>query len=140
VARARLERTIRFRAHHHYRLADRSEAENRALFGDLVDSHPHDWTVTFVAEGEMAPVTGFSADLPAFERVIASLTAEWQEADLNQVIPEVRSGDMLPSCEALARWLHERAAPRMPGASRLVHVRVAESPEVAGIWPVADGP
>jgi len=140
LARARLERTIRFRAHHHYRLPDRSEFENRALFGDLVEPHPHTWAVTFVAEGEMADVTGFSVDLRALEELVFRLTKGWDGADLNEVIPEVRSGTMLPSCEALAQWLHESASGQMPEGAVLVRVRVAESEDIAATYPPPSEP
>jgi len=136
VARARLERTIRLRALHHYRLPDHSEEENRSLFGDLVDPHPHDWTVTFVLEGEMAPVTGFSVDLPAVDAVLAATVEGWDGGDLNRVIPEVERGEILPSCEGIARWLHGRVSDAIPGSARLVRVRVAESDELAASWPV----
>jgi len=140
LARARLERTVRFRAQHHYRLPDRSEAENRALFGDLVDPHSHDWVVTFVAEGDMAATTGFSVDLPAFEALIEDLMAGWDGAHLNEVIADAVAGDMLPSCEALARWLHQRASARMPGGAVLAYVRVAESSAIAATYPVPPRP
>jgi len=135
VARARLERTLRFQAQHHYRLPNHTEEENRELFGELVDSHHHDWAVTFVLHGEMEPLTGFSVDLAALDAVIVELTSGWDGGDLNSVIPEVAAGAMLPSCEALACWLFERAEEMTPGSATLIEVRVAESDALTASFP-----
>lgn len=132
---AQFERTMRFSATHRYRRAEWSETRNREAFGDLVDAHPHDWVVTAVTRGSMAAVTGFSVDLPRLERAMESLISPLRDSDLNQSIPAVREGRMLPSCESLARWFFDELEPHVPAPARLVRVRVAESPEVAATWP-----
>lgn len=137
---ARFERTFRFTATHHYRRSDWDEARNRAAFGDLADPHDHDWTITFATRGPMDPVSGFSVDLPALDAVLAEVLAGWSGADLNAVVPPVRDGEILPSCEALARWLFETVAPRVTGGAELVGVRVAESDEIAAAFPAETTP
>jgi len=133
---ALLEYSVRFRALHHYRHPEWDEARNREVFGALVEPHPHDWVVTVTACGPMAELTGFSTDLPAVEQAVEAVVAPLRDGDLNIGIPEVVEGRMLPSCEALARWFFRAIAPGVPAPARLVQVRVAESDQVAAIWPV----
>ena len=43
-------------------------------------------------------------------------------ADLNQVVPEMGSGHLQPSTEALARWAWERLAEQIPEPAHLIRV------------------
>jgi 6-pyruvoyltetrahydropterin/6-carboxytetrahydropterin synthase len=133
VDRAELERSVTFRAHHRYRRPERPEAEDRAVFGDLVDPHPHDYRLTIRVAGPMEPRTGFVMDLPALDRVLDSLVAPLRNGDLNaRVFPEA---ERLPSCENLARWFHAELKDRIPPPATLLWVRLAESDDLAARFP-----
>ena len=130
MADAALERTVRFRATHHYRRAGWSEAQNREAFGAVADPHSHDYAVTVVVRGPIDP-SGFVVDLAALDRLLADDLGPLQGADLNQAIPGLEDGTLQPSSEALARRLWERLESRIPGTARLIMVRVAESANLA---------
>lgn len=135
MSRARLIRRVRFRAAHRYGLPGSSEPENRAAFGAQADSHEHDWTLEVHVVGEPSESTGFLVDLDVLDRAIAEVTAGWDGGDINELVPEVRSGAMQPSTEALARWLYLALAPRVPAPARLERVRLFESPELGSEYP-----
>ena len=131
--RAELERSVSFRASHHYRRPERPEAEDRAVFGDLVDPHPHDYRLTVRVAGPMEPRTGFVTDLPALDRALEAVVAPLRDGDLNAgVFPD---GDRLTSCENLARWFHRELRDRIPPPATLLWVRLAESDDLAARFP-----
>lgn len=132
---ARLIRTVRFRAVHHYRKTAWSEEQNRRVFGAQADSHAHDWRVEVHVAGPMDPATGWCVDLAALDARLAAVTAGWDGGDLNERIPETARGEMTPSTENLARWLHRRLADALPAPSRLLEVRVHESDALGSAFP-----
>lgn len=133
---ARLIRSVRFRASHHYRRAEWSGEENRLVFGAQMEPHAHDWRVEVHVAGPVDPSTGWCVDLACLDAALAEATAGWEGGDLNALVPEVARGEMTPSTENLARWLHARLSGRLPGPARLVEVRVFESDELGSAWPV----
>jgi len=132
---ARLIRTVRLRAVHRYWRPAWSDEENRRVFGDQAASHPHDWRVEVHVAGPVDPRTGWCVELGALDRAVAEATRGWDGGDLNALVPEVARGEMTPSTENLARWLHARIAPGVPAPARLVEVRVFESGELGSAWP-----
>jgi 6-pyruvoyl-tetrahydropterin synthase len=134
VAEAALERTLRVRAVHHYARPGWSPEQNRAVFGPVADPHAHDYVVTVTVRGPI-DADGFVVDLRALDDLLAREVGVLDGGDLNGLVPEVRAGSLQPSTEAIARWLWERLEGRMPGTARLVHVRVAEGPELAAEYP-----
>lgn len=130
-----LLRTIRFRARHRYRRPEWSEARNREVFGANVEPHAHDWTLEVAVRGAVDPETGFLVDLVRLDAEIEAVVAPLRDADLDRVLED--AGEVrLPSTENLARWLFERLEGRIPGAARLVRVRLAESPDLASEFSV----
>ena len=73
-------------------------------------------------------------ELGALDALLEELVGPLRESDLEEAIAEVRDG-MIPSTENLARWAFDRLAGRMPGTSRLVKVRLAESDALAAEFP-----
>jgi 6-pyruvoyl-tetrahydropterin synthase len=132
---ARLIRTVRFRASHHYRRAGWSEEENRRVFGLQAEPHAHAWRVEAHVAGPVDPGTGWCVDLAALDGALGEAMAGWDGGDLNALIPEVACGDMTPSTENLARWLHARLAGALAAPARVVEVRVFESDELGSAWP-----
>jgi len=135
VHEARLIRRVRFRASHRYGDPHRSEEENRRTFGDQATSHEHDWTVEVHVRGPFDPRAGFVTDLVALDGALEELVGTWDGGDLNESISEVRSGDVSPSTESLARWVFERLAPLVPPPAHLERVAVFESPDLGAEYP-----
>lgn len=135
MTEARLVRRVRFRAVHRYGWPDRSEAENRRVFGAQAEPHAHDWTVEVQVVGPLDVDTGFVMDLEALDRTLGEVIGGWDGGDLNELVPPVRAGHLQPSTEALARWLYGELAERLPGPARLDRVRVFESPELGAEYP-----
>ena len=131
---ARLIRTVRFRASHHYRRPGWSEEENRAAFGAQMEPHAHDWRVEVHVAGPVDQDTGWCVDLAALDRALARATEGWDGGDLNALIPEVASGAMTPSTENLARWLWARLCAALPPPARVVEVGVFESDDLGSAW------
>jgi len=131
MASPSLIRTYRFRARHHYRRPEWTEEENRRAFGAWVEPHGHDYVVEVEVAGPLDEETGFVVDLGALDELLEEVLGGLDGGDLNEAIPEVREGRMIPSTEALARWLYHFLAGRIPAPARLERVRVAESDALA---------
>ena len=128
MAEAALERTVRFRAHHHYRRSDWSEERNREAFGPVAEPHAHEYAVTVTVRGEI-DAHGFVVDLVALDALLAARIGSLDGSDLNARV--FHDGRMQPTTEALARWVWEQLRGAIPGAARLTRVRVAESGALA---------
>jgi 6-pyruvoyltetrahydropterin/6-carboxytetrahydropterin synthase len=130
-----LIRSVRFRAAHHYRRLDWTEARNRRVFGENVESHEHEYVLELTILGEVDAETGFLVDLAALDRAIGEIVEPLRGKDLTRAIAEVREGRMLPSTENLARWFFRQLQARIPGSARLRRIRVAESDGLAAEFP-----
>ncbi|MBK8002629.1 MAG: 6-carboxytetrahydropterin synthase [Gemmatimonadetes bacterium] len=122
-----LTRRVCFRAHHHLWRADWSAAQNRAAFGALSESHPHEYTCDVSVSGAVDPVTGMLVDLVALDALLArEVTGALDGRDLNREVAPFASGRPIPTCEALAEHLFARIRAGLPAGVRLARVRVAE--------------
>ena len=130
-----LVRSVTFRASHHYRRPSWSAAENRRVFGSQGEPHEHEWKLEVEVAGPIHGDTGWVVDLGFLDEAIASLTDAMDGGDLNAVIPEVAAGEIMPSTEALARWLFLRLEPMIPSPARLARVRLFESPDLGAAYP-----
>lgn len=132
---ARLIRRWHFRAWHHYRRPEWSEAENRRVFGAQCEPHAHDWTVKVQVAGPVAADTGWAVDLAVLDDALGVITAGWDGGDLNALVPSVADGSMTPSTENLARWLYHALAARVPPPARVLRVHVFEDPDLGAAYP-----
>src|SRR5688572_1192636 len=135
MSQASLTRSVRFRAAHHYRRTDWSDAENRRVFGENVNPHEHDYTLAVTVRGHVDEQTGFLVDLGELDRAIESVVAPLRGGNLVQRIAEANDGRLQPSTESLARWFFSQLGPRIPRPARLLRVRVAESDDLAAEFP-----
>lgn len=131
MGEASLTRTVRFEARHRYAREEWTEEENRRAFGPSAEPHQHEWAVEVTVRGPIDARTGFVVDLEDLDSRIRRVVGPFDQGDLNEAIPEVRQGRMIPTTESLARWIWERLAGEVPGTARLVRVRVVESDELA---------
>jgi 6-pyruvoyltetrahydropterin/6-carboxytetrahydropterin synthase len=125
--RATLIRTARFKAAHHYRRPDWTEAENARVFGENVVPHEHEYGLEVTLAGEPDPRTGFLVDLPALDAVLEEIIGPLRGSNLAHSIGGTRQEVWMPSTENLARWFYERLEPLIPKPARLVKVRISES-------------
>jgi 6-pyruvoyltetrahydropterin/6-carboxytetrahydropterin synthase len=125
-----LVRVLRIRAHHRYWRNDWSQERNVEVFGALSESHPHDYRIEVAVMGEPGPHSGFLVDLAHFDAILAETLSPFRGGDLNESIPEVREGKILPSTEAIASWLWVRLEGKLPDGITLRRVAVWESGEL----------
>ena len=125
--RVSLTRTVGFHATHRYWVTEWSAEANRARFAAATEPHPHDYRCAVTVGGAFDPETDMIVDLPALDRILQEeVVARFDRKQLDRDTPEFAEAGMLPSCEALARYLFMRIAARLPEGVTLQRVRVAE--------------
>jgi 6-pyruvoyltetrahydropterin/6-carboxytetrahydropterin synthase len=126
-------RRAEFSASHVCRLATRSEAENRALFGEEANpnGHGHNYVLEVTVEGEPDPVTGMVIDLKRLKEILEEeVVAPMDHRFLNY---EVKPFDtVVPTAENVAGEIWRRLERRIsgPGAAQgiaLAKVRLFET-------------
>lgn len=121
-----LTRTLRFHARHRLWVAEWPEAENRARFGPLTETHPHHYTASVTVSGA-TDRHGMVLDLALLDGILDDeVRTRLDGKDLNRDLPEFAAGTPLPTCEALAEQLYARIARRLPPGVRLTRIRIAE--------------
>jgi 6-pyruvoyltetrahydropterin/6-carboxytetrahydropterin synthase len=125
--RLSLTRSFGFRAAHRYWIPEWSAEKNRERFGQLTETHAHDYRCAVTVAGPMDGRTGMLMDLGLLDRILATeALAGLDGKDLNRDVPEFGPGGTQPTCEALARWVFLRVAPRLPPGVALLRVQLAE--------------
>ncbi len=123
--RFRLTRSVSFRAHH--RLADphASAEENRRRFGSTVEPHAHHYRCEVSVSRSIGDEEAAVMDLPLLDRIIAEeVTGPFEGRHLHRDVPAFAM--VPPTCEAMAREVYRRVAPRLPANVRLDRVGIAE--------------
>lgn len=124
-----LTRQVGFHATHRLQLPGQSLEANRARFGWTAKPHDHNYACFVTVTGPLRPGEGTVMDLSDLDRILQEeVVAPLDGADLNQALPAVAAGEVLPVCETLATWCYARVAARLPAGVRLERVRVAEDP------------
>lgn len=125
--RVSLTRTVGFHATHAYWVAEWSAAANQAKFAGATEPHPHDYRCAVTVTGAFDPETDMVVDLPALDRILQEeVVARFHQKQLDRDTPEFAAAGLLPSCEALARYVFLRIAARLPEGVTLERVRLAE--------------
>lgn len=137
MEQARLVRTVRFRARHHYHNPTWTAAENARVFGPQGASHEHDWRVVVHVAGPPHPATGWCCDLARLDAALDGLMAGWDGGDLNRLIADVEAGVRRPSTEELARWIYNHLRGDVPPPATLVGVEVHESDTLGACYPAS---
>jgi 6-pyruvoyltetrahydropterin/6-carboxytetrahydropterin synthase len=126
-----LTRMIGFRAVHRLYRPDWNDARNREAFGPLSDppGHPHDYRCLVTVSGPIDARVGMVVDLMELDRILQEeVVARLDGKHLNEDVPELAYGQMLPTCEAIAIDVYRRIAPRLPPGVTLERVRIMEDP------------
>jgi 6-pyruvoyltetrahydropterin/6-carboxytetrahydropterin synthase len=133
VKSAQLTRTVEFRAAHRYFRPDWSEQRNSETFGDCAAApgHEHLYQCRVTVDGSVSPETGMVVDLRTLDRLIdEEVVQRFAGRDINRDVPEFGAGKTIPTGEALAIFVWERLASRLPENVRLRAVRVQEDPHL----------
>jgi 6-pyruvoyltetrahydropterin/6-carboxytetrahydropterin synthase len=126
-----LTRTVGFRAVHRLYRPDWTEARNRQVFGPLSDppGHPHDYRCAVTVSGPIDGRMGVVVDLVELDRILQEeVVSRLDGKHLNEDVPGLGYGQMLPTCEAVAMDVYRRIAPRLPQGVTLERVRIMEDP------------
>ncbi len=121
-----LTRVRGFRARHHFGRAGESPTTNRARYGPLAEPHQHDYRCSVTVTGPLDPANGMLMDLALLDRILDEEVGRLDGGDLNHDLPPVAVGGQQPTCEALATWLFDRVAARLPAGVALARLRIAE--------------
>jgi 6-pyruvoyltetrahydropterin/6-carboxytetrahydropterin synthase len=127
---ASLTRTVSFHAMHRYYRPDWTEARNREVFGPLAEppGHGHDYQCAATVVGPLNEA-GMIMDLGLLDRILEEeVLRPFAGKHFNRDVPAFASGNPLPTCEAIAAYVFERIAGRLPAPVALARVRIAEDP------------
>ena len=126
-----LTRIVEFTATHRIRRADLTDAQNAAEFGKAATDHAHRYQVRVTIRGTLEPERKGVVNLGELDGVLRDeITARFDGKVINDAIPEFGAGRRLATGEALAVYLWERIAPRVPSGATLHAVRVQEGPTI----------
>jgi len=126
-----LTRIVEFSATHRIRRADWPDERNAREFGRAAADHDHRYQCRVTVKGPLAAEAGGVMSLPALDQVLAEeVTRRLDGQSINHVLPEFGDGRRLATGEALAVWVWERVAPRLPRGVTLHAVRVQEGPHI----------
>ncbi len=132
-----LTRRITFAAAHRYRIAAWSDERNVATFGACArpNFHGHSYVCDVTVTGDIDPVTGFLADLPALDAALqAEVRDRFDHSNINLDVPEFAEGGLMPTGENLARFIGERVQARLGSAVLVTRVVVAEDPTLSAMY------
>jgi 6-pyruvoyltetrahydropterin/6-carboxytetrahydropterin synthase len=133
MARMKLRRRVTFSAAHAYWLPNRSDEENRQLFGKWASrwGHGHNYLVEVTVAGEIDPATGMVVNITDVDRVLKKhVTGPLADKHLTYEVPHF--ADHPPTTENIARYVADRfrahfADPR----AELTRVTVWETPTLS---------
>ncbi|MBE0594100.1 MAG: 6-carboxytetrahydropterin synthase [Gemmatimonadales bacterium] len=125
----RLTRVVPFAAAHRYFRPEWPPERNRDAFGACTSEHGHghNYECHVTVSGSMDADTGMVMNLRDVDTILREeVTQRLDHRYINYDVPEFAPGRQIPTGEALAVYLWERIAPRLPETVRLVRVRVQE--------------
>jgi len=126
-----LTRILEFTATHRIRRADWPDERNTREFGRAAHEHGHRYQCRVTVKGPLVPQAGGVMQLQTLDRLLAEeVTTRLEGKSINAALPEFADGGRLPTGEALAVYVWERIAPRLPAGVTLHAVRVQEGPHI----------
>jgi 6-pyruvoyltetrahydropterin/6-carboxytetrahydropterin synthase len=139
VPTAYLTRTVAFTARHRLWRPDLDDAANAAAFGRAATDHEHRYECRVTVAGPLVAERAGVVHLGELDALLqAEVVARFEGRSINEAVAEFAPGRRLPTGEALAVYIWERLAARLPGAVgeggggglRLHAVRVQEGPHL----------
>ena len=131
---ARLTRTVGFSAAHRYHRPEWSAERNAAVFGACAreHGHGHNYRCAVTVAGPIGADTGMLVDLALLDRLLdEEVRQPLDHRHLNHDVPEFAYGRTVPTAEALAIWVWQRLAPRLPVGVHLHRVRIEEDDDLS---------
>ena len=126
-----LTRVVEFSATHRIRRADWSDAQNQAEFGKAVADHGHRYQCRVTVKGPLHAEAGGVITLQALDALLeAEVVQRFDGKSINAAAPEFADGRRLATGEAIAVYVWERVAPRLPAGVTLHAVRVQEGAHI----------
>jgi 6-pyruvoyl-tetrahydropterin synthase len=126
-----LTRIVEFSATHRIRRADWAPERNAAAFGQAATDHGHRYQCAVTVKGRLVAEAGGVMSLGALDALLAEeITNRLDGKSINAALPQFADGQRLATGEALAVYVWERLAPRLPPHVTLHAVRVQEGPHL----------
>ncbi len=133
MSNAFLTRSVRFSASHRYFRPEWSEERNRETFGSCTNApgHGHNYECAVTVSGPLDHETSMVLDLNVFNRILhEEIANRLDHQHINDAEEEFAYGKTIPTAEALAVFLFQKVAARLPEGVRLYRVRVQENPNL----------
>jgi len=126
-----LTRIVEFTATHRIRRADWPDERNARDFGRAAEEHGHRYQCRVTVKGPLDARAGGVMQLQTLDRLLAEeVTTRLEGKSINAALPEFADGSRLATGEALAVYVWERIAPRLPAGVTLHAVRMQEGPHI----------
>jgi 6-pyruvoyltetrahydropterin/6-carboxytetrahydropterin synthase len=126
-----LTRIVEFSATHWIRRKDWTEARNVAEFGKAATDHGHRYQCRVTVKGPLQAEAGGVMSLRQLDGLLEEeVTRRFDGKSINAAAPEFADGKRLATGEALAVYVWERLATRLPAGVTLHAVRVQEGPHI----------
>jgi len=124
-----LTRVVPFAAAHRYFRPEWPLERNREVFGACTSEHGHghNYECHVTIGGPVDPDTGMVMNLRDVDAILEDeVTRRLDHRFINYDVPEFAPGKQIPTGEALAVYVWQRVAPRLPDTVRLLRVRIQE--------------
>jgi 6-pyruvoyl-tetrahydropterin synthase len=126
-----LTRVVAFAASHHIRRADWSPERNALAFGKAAKDHEHRYQCRVTVKGPLEAEAGGVMSLVALDALLTTeIVDRFAGRQVNEAVPEFADGRRLATGEALAVYVWQRLAGRLPPGVMLHAVRVQEGPHL----------
>jgi len=126
-----LTRVVTFAAAHRYFRPSWSTEQNAAVFGACAGQHGHGHTYEcrITVRGEVNNETSMIVSLRDLDRIIdEEVKHRFDHRHINYEVPDFEFGKQIPTVEALAVFIWNQIASRLPADVKLEVVRVQEDP------------
>lgn len=131
---ARLTRRVSFSSGHRYWIADKSEDENRRLFGTWASpyNHGHNYQLYVTVEGAIDPRHGMVVNIKDIDDILqTSIVDRFDQKSINDEIRHFASRP--PTLENLLQYIRHELHD-LPKMVKLVALRLEETPLLAAEW------
>lgn len=127
-----LTRRVSFTATHRYWRSDWSEVRNEQRFGAATVPHAHDYACDVTVIGPIDEETGMLVDLGTLDGTLdREVRSRFHGKSISVQVPEFTDGELIPTCENLARFIFQRLAASLTGSATLASVIVREDETIS---------